>query len=197
MKTFLWGAAMSAGLVALAACGAESPAAPAAEPAPAAAPAEKPKIAASIIDSTLLNLFLIVPDSGDTGKILADGSAYEIRSTGIDRVAAGDGDGVLARVPAETAAQVGGRKVKVTVTARTAPTKGSPTVKIMYYRPGSEGGSGWQDFPLTAEFAPYTFEYDVPTAPSTTGVDNIGFWADPEGKGRGIEVSAITVETVD
>jgi hypothetical protein len=199
MKTFLWGAAVSAGLLALVSCGEQAPAAPAADPVPApvAAPPAKPKVAATVIDATLFNHFLIVPDSGDTGTILADGAAYEIRSKGVDRVAAGDGDGVLVRVPAETAAQLGGRKVKVTITARTSPTNGSPSFKAMYYRPGSEGGSGWQDFTLTAEFAPYSFEYAVPEAPSSSGVDNIGFWADTEGKGRGLEIAAVAVETVD
>lgn len=199
MKTFLWGAAMSACLVALAACGEGTPTTAATEVTPAEAPAAsvKPKVQATIVDPTMLGYFLIVPNSGDTGVILPDGSAYEIRSRDPERVAVGDGDGVLARVEEQTAAQLGGRKVKVSVTARSAQTAGSPTVKIMYFRPGTERGSGWQEFPLTAEFATFSFEYEVPAAASTAGFDNIGFWADPEGKGRGIEVSNIAVETVD
>lgn len=185
---------MSAGLLMLAACGGE---APASDAAPAEAVAAKPKITATVVDQSMLNLFLVVPSSGDTGAVLADGSAYEIRSVGVDRTSAGDGDGVLVRVQPEYTAKLGGRKVRVTVRARTSPTDGAPAFKVMYYRSGSNGGSGWQDFTPTAEFAPYAFEYAVPDVTSTTGVDNIGFWADPEGKGRGIEVSGVTVETID
>lgn len=202
MKTFLWGPAMSACLVALAACGEGTPTTAATEVTPAEAPAApaapvKPKVQATIVDPAMLGYFLIVPKSGDTGVILPDSSAYEIRSSDPERFPVGDGDGVLVRVKEQTAAQLGGRKVKVSVTARSAPTAGSPAVKIMYFRPGSERGSGWQEFPLTAEFRVFSFEYEVPAAASSTGVDNIGFWADPEGKGRGIEVSNIAVETVD
>lgn len=199
MKTFLWGAAMSASLVALAACGEGAPATPAPENATAEAPVApvKPKVQATIVDPTMLGYFLIVPKSGDTGVILPDSSAYEIRSSDPERFAVGDGDGVLVRVEERTAAQLGGRKVKVSVTARSSPTEGSPLVKVMYFRPGAERGSGWQEFPLTPEFATFSFEYEVPAAASTSGSDNIGFWADPEGKGRGIEVSGIAVETVD
>lgn len=198
MKTFVWGAALSAGLLALAACGGEAPAATTETPAPAVeAPPVIQKISGTVIDPTLFGHFMIVPDNGDTGAVVADGSAYEMRSSAAERFPEGDGDGIVVRVQEPIAAQLGGRKVKVTVTARTAPTNGAPTVKVMYFRPGSQGGSGWQEFTLSSEFAPYTFEYVVPTTPSTSGFDNIGFWADPEGKGRGVEVSGITVETVD
>jgi hypothetical protein len=199
MKTFLWGAATSACLVALAACGEGTPTTAATEATPAAVPAApvKPKVQATIVDPTMLGYFLVVPKSGDTGVILPDSSAYEIRSKGTDRVAAGDGDGVLVRVPVDIASQLGGRTVKVEITARSSPKDGAAAAKVMYFRPGSERGSGWQDMPLTQDFSPFSFEYLVPTAVSTTGWDNIGFWADPEGKGRGIEISAITVETVD
>lgn len=170
---------------------------PVAEPAAEPAAPVKPRISATVIDGNRLNHFLVVPDSGDIGEPLPDGTAYLIRSQATDRVAVGDGDGVLVRVPVETAAQLAGRRVKVTVSVRSTPTDGSPLVKIMYFRPGSERGSNWQDFPLTSEFAPVTFEYDVPATESSTGVDNIGFWADPEGLGRGVEVSAVYVETID
>jgi hypothetical protein len=197
MRAFVWAAAVSVCLVGLGACGEGTPAAaPAGAPAADVAPA-KPKIAATIIDPTLFNLFLIVPNSGDTGTVLADGSAYEIRSVGVDRVPAGDGNGVLVRVPEETAAQLGERKVKVTVTARTSATNGSPTMKLLYFRPGAKEGSDWREFTLTQEYAPYSFEYVVPASPSEAGWDIVGFWADPEGKGRGIEVSGVAVETVD
>jgi hypothetical protein len=199
MMTFLKGAAMLVGLLVIVGCGQSGSVVPSAEP-PAAEEAvipAKPKIAVTVIDSSRLMLFLIVPDGGDTGQIVPDGSAYEIRSKAVDRVAVGDGDGVLVRVPADTAAQLGGRQVKIQITARSSPTNGAPTAKVMYFRPGSERGSGWQDMSLTSDFQPFAFEYVVPTGASTTGWDNIAFWADPEGKGRGIEVSAITVETVD
>lgn len=198
MKTFLWGVAASACLVALGACGEGAPTAPSG-PAAAEAPAAvvKPKVQSTIVDPTMFGYFMVVPKSTDTGAIVADGSAYEIRSSSSERLAVGDGDGVLVRVEERTAAELSGRKVKVSVTARSAPTAGSPTVKVMYFRPGSDRGSDWQEFPLTAEFQTFSFEYEVPAAASTAGFDNIGFWADPEGMGRGVEVSGIAVETVD
>jgi hypothetical protein len=197
MKTILHGATCLVGLLVLASCGQGEPAVVATEPVAEAAAVSKPKLTAAVVDGTTLRRFLVVANRADTGSINADGSAYELRSTATKRVAFGDGDGVLARVPAETAAQLTGRRVKVTINARSAPVNGSSVFKVMYFRPGSKTGSDWQEFSVSDAFAPLSFEYDVPDSASSNGFDNIGFWADPEGKGRGIEISAITVETVD
>lgn len=147
---------MSVGLAVLAAYGEDVATRAPAGPARVERPVKevKAKLAVTIVDPTLLNMFIIAPSGGDTGKVLADGSAYETRSKDVELAAVGDG--VLVRVPAEAVAQIGGRKVKVKVMARSSPTNVSPMAKVMYFRPGSEQGSSRQDVTLTSKFTPFT-----------------------------------------
>jgi hypothetical protein len=143
-----------------------------------------------------LNTFLIVPNKSDSGRILPDGTAYEARSSNANRAASGDGDGVLLRMDAATARQFSGRRVKVEVTARASPERGSSKLRMMYSRSGAPESSGWQELSVTKNYATVSFDYTVPLAPPAS-FDFIGIWSDPTGKGLGIDISSVIVKTID
>lgn len=156
-----------------------------------------PAISASVLDASTLETFLVVPGKGDVGRVLEDRSAFELRSSGTDRKAGGDGDGGLVRVDDAIAAKLDGRQVRVAVELRASPENGSPSVRLMYSRPGAPDSSGWREFSTSADFQVVTFEYRVPPMAERQGPDMIAFWADPEGAGRGVQIRSVQIATVD
>jgi hypothetical protein len=86
------------------------------------------------------------------------------------------------------------RNLKITIRARRAPVNGSPTMRAEYYA-SADDTSDWKSFLVTPEWQDYTFEYTPPKSPASLGLDFLGIWADPDGLGRGVEVSKITFDT--
>ena len=86
------------------------------------------------------------------------------------------------------------RNLKVTIVARSAPSNGSPAMRIQFSA-GSEGNSDWRSFLLTPEWENYTFYYKPPPSKGDLGLDFLAIWADPDGLGRGIEVSKVLFDT--
>lgn len=106
----------------------------------------------------------------------------------------GDGNSVIVRLPDAVRNALAGNTGKVFVRARSAASNGSPVFRVFYSRPGV-GSSGWQEFRPTADFQDFAFAYSVPAdVKAAYSPDLVGIWADPEGKGRGIEVSVVRIE---
>lgn len=143
-----------------------------------------------------LDAFRVATHRGDSGRIRPDGAAFEARSADTDRPPVGDGDGVLVRIDGATARLLSGRMVRVEVTARSSPDRGSSRLRVMYSRSGAPASSGWQELSLTPEFTTQSFDYMVPLAPPAS-VDTIAFWGDPTGKDLGVDISAVVVRTID
>lgn len=143
-----------------------------------------------------LDAFMVATHRGDSGRIRPDGAAFEARSTDTDRPPVGDGDGVLVRIDGATARLFSGRMVRVEVTARASPDRGSVRLRTMYSRSGAPSSSGWQELSLTPEFTTQSFEYKVPLSPPAS-VDTIAFWGDPTGKNLGVDIAAVVVRTID
>jgi len=86
------------------------------------------------------------------------------------------------------------RNLKITVSARSAPSNGSPAIR-MQYSAGADGNSDWRSFLLTPEWEDYTFYYTPPPSRGDLGLDFFAIWADPDGLGRGVEVQNVTFDT--
>lgn len=149
-----------------------------------------------VVEAGRYNEFLVVPDHGDSGVILPDGSGYQTRSTQTAREAVGDGNGVLVRLSPVAARQFSGRKVEVEIIARSSQTGGSPVLRTMYSRSGSAETSGWRDLQMTPDFEAHTFTYDVPVQPPLS-FDLIAFWADSTGENLGVDIQSVKVKTID
>jgi hypothetical protein len=120
-----------------------------------------------------------------------------LSSTGLKREPAGDGNGGIIRLPPALSARLNGRKVKVSITLRSAPKDGSPSLKAMYSRPGAASSSGWRDLPAGPEFATASFEYEVPARDEGRGPDLVSVWADPENRGRAVEIRSIHIDAFE
>jgi hypothetical protein len=87
------------------------------------------------------------------------------------------------------------REVEVAIEARAAGEFGASQFEAAYMaRAGEE--SGWRTFPLTAEFAPYTFVWSVPPRGDSEGYDFIGIRPVAPDKRRSMEVRSIRIRTV-
>jgi hypothetical protein len=87
----------------------------------------------------------------------------------------------------------GGHPLTVIVRARSAPENGSPLMRVEYSS-GSSGDSGWHDFGLSADYQDYRLTYTPPPSDRNLGLDFLGIWADPEGKGRGVEIERVVFD---
>ncbi|WP_332768847.1 hypothetical protein [Phenylobacterium sp.] len=143
------------------------------------------------------NDFQPVNPPANTVDIVTDPSgsvvANLIRSTVAQTSPEGDTNTAIVRMTPEDMPAISGKTATVVVTARSAAENGSPSMRMAYSRAGV-ASSGWQEVALKPEFADYSFTYDVPAEPSTTAPrDFIAVWGDPEGKGRGVEVSRVRI----
>lgn len=86
------------------------------------------------------------------------------------------------------------KNLKITVSARSAPENGSPTLRLQYSA-GSDGSSEWLPFLLTPEWEDYIFNYTPPPSEGDRGLDYLAIWADPDGLGRGVEVQRVSFDT--
>jgi len=89
-------------------------------------------------------------------------------------------------------ANFGGATIRVTVRARQSKTTPSSSMELGYFTTGV-GDSGWKPFSLSGEFVDYSFEFS-PNPPIEKGIDYVGIWPDPAGKGGVIDVQSVRVE---
>lgn len=138
-----------------------------------------------------------VPGQGNIAAAVKDAAvpAIHLSSTGSKRDPVGDGNGGIFRLTPALSGMLNGRKVTVSISLRMAPQNGSPSVKAMYSRPGAASSSGWHDLTAGPEFATASFEYKVPARAEEHGPDLVSIWADPEAKGRGVEIQSIRIDS--
>jgi hypothetical protein len=160
------------------------------------APAGPADLPATLYSSGAPEAFVVLPgNTVEPGKAAGPDSGVVIRSTSTALNPKGDGNAAVLRVSDQVRNRLAGKTVRVTIRARSAAENGAPFFRAFYSRPGV-GASPWAEFRPTADFRDFTFDYaspaDVKAAYST---DLVGIWADPEGKGRGVEVISVSVDT--
>lgn len=89
--------------------------------------------------------------------------------------------------------QFSGQRIRCTVRVRPAEEQGAVEAKASYSA-GRAGESGWQTFSLEADFADFSFEYDVPEVVGEQGVDYVAVRPVVPEKRRAILVERITLE---
>jgi hypothetical protein len=136
------------------------------------------------------------------GNSVVQGVPDDSRSTVIVRSqrgnarAAGTTEGAHVQLKPDVAADLSGKRVRVTVWARAAQENPTKLFGVAYSR--AQGGTtGWIAFEPTNEIKPYSFAYKVPAAgtQNSTG-DYIGIWSDIAGANGGLEVRLITVRAL-
>jgi hypothetical protein len=87
------------------------------------------------------------------------------------------------------------REVEVTVEARATGAFAASQFQVDYLaKPGFE--SGWQTFPLTAQFATYSLRYKTPPRGDELGYDYIGIRPVAPDKRRTMEVRSVRIHAV-
>lgn len=85
-----------------------------------------------------------------------------------------------------------GRRIRITVRARSSETNGASALEINYLA-GPEGRSGWRKFDLGPDFSNYTFDFMVPEAEAEQGFDFIGVRPVIGSKTNRIEIESLTL----
>lgn len=86
-----------------------------------------------------------------------------------------------------------GKRLRITLTARAGGEIGATRFEAAYSI-GRKGGSGWQAFDLTPDFAEYSFEYALPPIPPDAedlSLDFLGLRPVVEDKTRAVDVTQI------
>ncbi len=125
----------------------------------------------------------------------ADGTALARLSTNIPRDLAPKSAGVFGTLGPNFEQAFGGRRIEISVTARSAPENPLDRFKLGYFTSGA-GDSGWRDFVLTPKFKDYSFTF-TPARPDKPGNDYIGIWPGDEGDGSQMDVKSIRIRITD
>ncbi|MBI1339168.1 hypothetical protein GC169_03000 [bacterium] len=87
------------------------------------------------------------------------------------------------------------RTLEVTIEARTRGEFGA-TFFEANYKARNDAESGWRQFPLTADFAPYTFTWTPPPTDGVLGYDYLGIRPVAPDKRRTFEVRSIRLRAL-
>jgi hypothetical protein len=98
-------------------------------------------------------------------------------------------------IPPEIERLVSGKKLRVTISARSGDTSPSQTFAATYST-NDVGNSGWTKFDIGPSFAPYSFTYEIPPGKTFSG-DFVGLLPDAQSGLGTVEVRSITIELVD
>ena len=103
--------------------------------------------------------------------------------------------GVSVKVPNDLVPRIEGRRVRVTVSARTGG-KGEPSPFAIAYSAGNTGTSGWIVFVPTKTLDDYSFTYAVPIGEigGAANTHYIGVWSDIGGGNAPLSIQRITIE---
>ncbi|MGQ0741351.1 MAG: hypothetical protein ACT4OG_03520 [Alphaproteobacteria bacterium] len=127
------------------------------------------------------------PASGENPTVI-------IRSSQINARPGGTTQGAFVKLTPEVAAELNGKRARVTVWARAAQENPSNLFGVAYSRAGA-GTTGWVAFEPGKEMKAFSFAYRVPDVPAgkTSPGDFVGIWADVTGQNGGLEVQRIAV----
>ena len=107
---------------------------------------------------------------------------------------AGTTDGASLQIKPPLVADLVGKHIRVTVSAR-APDQGSPVPFAIAFSAAKVGTSGWVVFTPSKEFNDYSFDYQVP---ATVGeAQHVGIWSDISGRGAPLAVRAISIRKIN
>ncbi len=135
----------------------------------------------------------LFPSPGTTVRLSESGDdIYAVLSAHMTREIAPPSSGVFGTLGPAYEANFGGADIVITVRARQSKTTPSTKMELGYFTTGV-GDSGWKPFVLSNEFVDYSFEFS-PNPPLDEGIDYVGIWPDPEGKGGMIDVQSVKVE---
>lgn len=106
--------------------------------------------------------------------------------------------GIFITLAPEFAEALSGRTVRISVRARAAAENGAPVFGVAYFSAIGQASSGWLEAELTPQFRTYAFDWAVPppSGEPPVGVDAIGIWPDPEGRGRMLEMLSLSARIV-
>lgn len=174
-------------LLLLAACGEQDP--PAQSPGQTGSPAP---LDTALYAGGAPEAFAVSP--GNTVEPAPGDRGVVVRSTATALNPQGDGNSAVLRIPDEMRQALNGRTVRVTIRARAAEQDGTHVFRAFYSRPGV-GSSGWVEFRPAEATQDFTFDYAVPSdVANAYSNDLVGVWADPEGKGRGVEIGLVRLD---
>jgi len=109
--------------------------------------------------------------------------------------AAGATDGVAVAIPPALLPKFEGRRVRVTISAKSG-TEGTPVPFAAAYSAGAKGNSNWIVFVPEKVFTDHSFSFVVPIGEigGTGDTHRIAIWSDIEGRGMPLAVRSITIE---
>lgn len=117
-----------------------------------------------------------------------------LRSSVKTASATGATDGISIAVPAELVPRIEGRRVRVTVSAKSG-AEGDPVPFAVAYTAGAKGSSGWIVFVPEKDFTEHSFTFVVPIGAIEGGEPHrIAIWADIEGRNVPLAVRSITIQ---
>ena len=87
------------------------------------------------------------------------------------------------------------RKIEIIITARSAGGYPAEKFEANYYAK-PDGESGWKDFPLTGEFADYSFEFGTPPRGAITSYDYLAIRPVVPDKHSTMEVKSIRIHAI-
>ena len=100
-------------------------------------------------------------------------------------------------VPKDFESKARGKTIRVSVIARVDVVNPSGIFGVAYST-SMAGNSGWQTFTPTEAFEVYSFDYAVSAYDERpANFDYVGINSDMSGRGRGIVVSRVQVETIE
>lgn len=142
-------------------------------------------------------LHRLLPGAQDSVKVVATptGEIAQITTARDDVAGSKETAGAHFQLAADLEVWYGGHRIAVTVEAR-AVGMDSPKLFALYSA-GKAGASGWQTFPLTAEFQAFRFEYSPPVPTSELGIDFIGLRAGAAKLPATIEIRKVTIDRLD
>ena len=132
---------------------------------------------------------------GNTVQAEPSGLAAWLRTSVKSASAEGATDGVSAVIPAALLPKFEGRRVRITISAKSA-AEGTPIPFAAAYSAGAKGNSNWVVFVPEKMFTDHTFSFVVPIGAigATDEEQRIAIWADIEGRGSPLAVRSITIQ---
>ncbi|GAB2507082.1 hypothetical protein [Microbulbifer agarilyticus] len=149
-------------------------------------------------DGGHLALWIGASDPDGTSETSSDsysgGGSLLIKGTGSSADSSGNTSVPAIEIPEAIALQFGGRRVRVSLYAKT-PTSNASAEFAVAYSTADNGNSGWSYFVPGSSWTRYDMVYDVPN-PASGGTDFVGVWGDTSGSGKGVLIDSVQVEVI-
>ena len=153
----------------------------------------RPAVVADVIFSGDATALSAAP--GNTIQTDPSGDAVWLRSTVKSASTAGATDGVSAVIPPELLPRFEGRRVRVTISAKSG-AEGTPIPFAAAYSAGTKGNSNWIVFVPEKMFTDHTFSFVIPIGEigATDETHRVAIWPDIEGRASPLAIRSITIQ---